>query len=124
VKEFLDASGTGSVSSRDLETVSGLSRFTLTRQFKSVFATSPHRYLVMRRLGRGRQLLARGYSIADTAAMTGFSDQSHFHRHFLKAFGLTPGRWRKLVHGDTADKGGRDWRATLAFSPQSKTNPA
>ncbi|RUV14252.1 helix-turn-helix domain-containing protein, partial [Mesorhizobium sp. M1A.F.Ca.IN.022.04.1.1] len=34
---------------------------------------------------------------AETAVAAGFSDQSHFNRHFKKAFGLTPGRWATLV---------------------------
>lgn len=105
VKELLDASLVEAVSSKDLEAISGLDRFTLTRQFKSAFATSPHRYLVMRRLGHGRRLLVEGHSIADAAATTGFADQSHFHRQFVKAFGLTPGHWRRLVQGDTASGG-------------------
>lgn len=96
-RDFLDASTTEAVTSGDLETASGLDRFSLTRQFKALLGTSPHRYLLMRRLARGRHLLAAGESIAEAAAATGFFDQSHFHRHFLKAFGVTPGRWRNLA---------------------------
>jgi len=94
---FLDASISETVTSTDLEAISGLDRFTLTRQFKSAFGTSPHRYLVMRRLGRGRQLLTDGLAIAEAAMAAGFGDQSHFHRQFAKAYGMTPGQWRRLT---------------------------
>ncbi|TIW24804.1 MAG: AraC family transcriptional regulator, partial [Mesorhizobium sp.] len=40
--------------------------------------------------------------LAQIAIAAGFSDQSHFNRHFKKAFGVTPGRWSALVHGSSA----------------------
>ena len=90
-------SSTAGRSSDELEAISGLDRFTLARQFRLRFGTSPHRYLTMRRVAAGRRLLASGQAIADVAAETGFADQSHFHRHFLKTFGMTPGRWQRLA---------------------------
>ncbi|WP_244513470.1 AraC family transcriptional regulator [Devosia insulae] len=97
VAELLNHAGLQPIRSDELEAVSGLDRFTLARQFRARFGTSPHRYLTMRRVTQGRRLLAAGQSIANVAAETGFADQSHFHRHFLKAFGMTPGRWQRLV---------------------------
>jgi AraC-like DNA-binding protein len=97
VEEYLHQATLRPPRSEELEAVSGLDRFTLARQFRARFGTSPHRYLNMRRLTHGRQLLAAGRPIADVAAETGFADQSHFHRHFLKAFGMPPGRWQRLV---------------------------
>lgn len=97
VAERLNHAGLQPIRSEELETVSGLDRFTLSRQFRARFGTSPYRYLTMRRVTEGRRLLAAGQSIASVAAETGFADQSHFHRHFLKAFGMTPGRWQRLV---------------------------
>ncbi|MDJ0742612.1 MAG: helix-turn-helix domain-containing protein [Xenococcaceae cyanobacterium MO_167.B27] len=32
-------------------------------------------------------------SIADVAAETGFSDQSHLHRYFKRIVGVTPGQY-------------------------------
>ncbi|MER8372303.1 AraC family transcriptional regulator [Mesorhizobium sp. M1406] len=99
VREFITRNSLEPISSNDLELVSGLDRFALTRQFKALFGTSPHRYQIMRRLSIGRRLIGSGQAISDVAALTGFADQSHFHRHFTKAFGLTPGRWKKLATG-------------------------
>jgi len=84
------------VSSEELETVSGLDRYTTARQFRKFLGTSPHRYLVMRRLDRAKHLLSQGGSLADAAADAGFADQAHFTRHFKKTFGMTPGRWVAL----------------------------
>lgn len=92
-QEFLDANITGPVDSTELEAVSGLSRYSLTRHFRACLGTSPHRYQGMRRLERARHLMARGHGLADVAAESGFADQSHMTRQFKRAYGQTPGRW-------------------------------
>jgi AraC-like DNA-binding protein len=61
-----------------------------------LLGTSPHRYLVMRRLGRAKQLLLAGSRLAGAAVESGFADQAHLTRHFRDAFGITPGRWLAL----------------------------
>jgi len=38
------------VHSSELEPITGLTRYELARQFRTVLGTSPHRYLLMRRL--------------------------------------------------------------------------
>lgn len=85
------------VRSDELEAVTGLDRYALSRHFRAAFSTSPHRFLVMRRLQRGRRMIENGEPLAEIAAATGFADQSHFNRHFKKAFGMTPGRWAALT---------------------------
>ncbi len=94
--DFLQAHSDRQVTSDELEAVSGLDRFTLARQFRSCLGTSPHRYLVMRRLERARAMIGSGRSLVEIALETGFSDQAHFTRHFKKASGMTPGRWANL----------------------------
>ncbi|MGE4527976.1 MAG: AraC family transcriptional regulator [Rhodospirillaceae bacterium] len=96
-RDYLDAHAVRGVASEDLETVTGLSRYTLSRHFRAALATSPHRYLLMRRLQHARGLLETGTPLAEAAAETGFADQSHFHRHFKRTFGLTPGQWAALI---------------------------
>lgn len=96
-RAYLDAHAFYLVRSKELETVSGLDRFTLARQFKALFGTSPHRYLMMRRLQHARHFLQTGRALADVAVATGFSDQSHFNRRFKDAFGMAPGQWKALV---------------------------
>jgi AraC-like DNA-binding protein len=84
------------IRSEVLEAATGLDRYELARQFRRVLGTSPHRYLIMRRLDRAKYLMATGGRLADVAADAGFADQAHFTRHFRKAFGMTPGRWLAL----------------------------
>ena len=96
-RDFLAANLDRSVRSEELEGASGLDRYALARHFRALFGTSPHRFLVMRRLQRARSMIAAGEPLAEVASATGFADQSHLTRHFKKAFGVTPGRWATLI---------------------------
>jgi len=96
-RTFLDAAAAGAIADGDLETASGLDRWSLARQFRRAFGVSPHRYLVLRRLDRARDLIRRGMPLAEAAHEAGFSDQSHMTRRFRDAYGMPPGRWRMLL---------------------------
>ncbi|HUN46015.1 MAG TPA: AraC family transcriptional regulator [Stellaceae bacterium] len=77
----------------DLEREAGLDRWTLARQFRAAFGTSPTRFRTLRQLDRARALLKRGTPLAEAALEVGFADQCHMTRHFKRAYGLSPGRW-------------------------------
>ncbi len=82
----------------ELERLSGLDRWTLARQFRAAFGTSPSRFRTCRQLASAQQLIGQGVPIAQAAADAGFADQSHFSRHFKRAYGFTPGRWVSMLH--------------------------
>ena len=98
-RDYLEENVERAVRSDELEAVTGLDRYALSRHFRATYSTSPHRFLLMRRLQRARRMIEAGEALAEIAIAAGFSDQSHFNRHFKKAFGLTPGRWSALVRG-------------------------
>jgi AraC family transcriptional regulator len=76
--------------------VARLSPYHFARQFKAATGLPPHRYVIMRRVERAKQLLQAGtdLSLAEVAAQAGFSDQSKFCHHFRSLVGVTPGRFR------------------------------
>jgi AraC-like DNA-binding protein len=98
-RQFLDAERTRVVHSRELESITGLTRYDLARQFRAMFGTSPYRYLLMRRVDFARQRMRQERSLVEVACDAGFADQAHFTRVFARAVGLTPARYRALTAG-------------------------
>jgi len=72
----------------------GMSREGFSRKVRQTHGISPQEVGMIARLNNARRLLQAGHDIAAAAADSGFSDQSHLGRHFLRAFGVTPGRYR------------------------------
>jgi AraC-like DNA-binding protein len=96
VKEFLDDLPEADVSLDELARLAALSPYHLTRSFQKQFGLPPHAYQIQSRLRLARKMLKQGHSISNTAQVCGFHDQSHFHRHFKKANGYTPGQYLKM----------------------------
>ena len=94
-RAFLD-SRRAIVRSAELEAVTGLSRYELTRQFRASYGTSPYRYSLLRRLDFARKQVRAGRPLAELALTAGFADQAHFTRMFRSAYGITPGRYARL----------------------------
>jgi AraC-like DNA-binding protein len=84
----------------ELEGATCHDRWQLSRDFRAMFGTSPYRYLILRRLDRARRMMLDGHANAEAAVACGFADQSHFIRHFRRAFGLTPTAWFNLIVHD------------------------
>lgn len=97
-KEHLDAEFSEQIHLAELAKISGLSSFYFLRSFRKATGLTPHEYLCNLRVERARKLLASGASIAESAAQTGFFDQSHLHRHFRRILGITPGQYRAILY--------------------------
>ncbi|WP_230534500.1 helix-turn-helix transcriptional regulator [Microvirga roseola] len=91
VQEVIDDDPTAPVTLAELARASGLSRFQVVRGFSHAFGLTPHAYLVQRRIDLARQLITGGAALADAALDSGFADQSHVTRHFVRRFGFPPG---------------------------------
>lgn len=96
VKEFLDDFPQADVSLEDLAKLSGISPYHMVRSFQKEYGLPPHAYQIQSRLRLARKLLRQGHSISNAAQQCGFHDQSHFHRHFKRAMGYTPGQFLKM----------------------------
>jgi AraC-like DNA-binding protein len=67
-----------------------LNSFYIIRLFKSQMNMTPHTFLLNLKINNSKEFLKKGYSLVDTALECGFTDQSHFHRNFLKIVATTP----------------------------------
>ncbi|OIQ77529.1 arabinose operon regulatory protein [mine drainage metagenome] len=75
----------------------GLSPWHFNRAFSSEVGLPPHAWRNQWRLAQAKTLLRRGQAPVEVAAALGYADQSHLHRHFKRAFGVTPGAYGKNV---------------------------
>ncbi|MBN3855514.1 MULTISPECIES: helix-turn-helix domain-containing protein [unclassified Paraburkholderia] len=94
MKALLAADLTTQLRVADLGVAVGLSPFHATRLFTQATGLPPHAWRTQLRLQRALAPLRAGVSVADVAAAQGFTDQSHFTRHFRRMFGVPPGRWQ------------------------------
>ncbi len=79
------------ISLDDMARIARLSPYHFSRCFKAMTGTSPHQYLIERRVEHARKLLLNSdHSLANIALQSGFSDQSHLTRHMKRLLGVTP----------------------------------
>ncbi|TFW13656.1 AraC family transcriptional regulator [Massilia arenosa] len=95
-RQLLEASLATGITLDELERACGRDRWSLSRDFRVLYGTSPYRYLSLRRLDLVRAQLRQGLPLAAAALNAGFADQSHMTRQFTRAFGLPPARWLAL----------------------------
>jgi AraC family transcriptional regulator len=83
---------------RQLSAELGVHPVHLTRTFRAFLRCTPGEYLRAWRLDRAARALTQGHrTLAQIAFENGFTDQSHLNRHFARAYGVSPGRYRKLT---------------------------
>lgn len=81
----------------DLAEAAGVHPVYLARGYRRWLGAAPGDRLRTRRLERAADLLMRGRDpIGEIALASGFCDQSHLNRQFLKAYGVTPGEFARL----------------------------
>ena len=85
-----------------LATCAGLSVSHFSRCFRNSTGMTPHTYLMEQRLSKARVLLrSTRLPIAEIALCTGFSDQSHFTRHFHRRMNYAPHAYRQLATSES-----------------------
>lgn len=78
----------------------GLSRRSLTRQFKALTGTTVQAWLLSERLQLAQRLLEQtGSAIDQVAESAGFGSPESFRLHFRRAVGVSPTQWRRSFKG-------------------------
>lgn len=90
IQDYLRANYADTISLEQLAYIANLKPLRLLRVFRKEVGLPPHAYLVQVRVTRAKVLLSMAVPIAQVAADTGFTDQSHLTRHFKRLVGVTP----------------------------------
>jgi PAS domain S-box-containing protein len=99
--EYLHTHYSQPVTTRQLARKVGISISQFDRQFRKLFSTTLHQYLVRLRLQAAIRLLTIGEkSITEVAMEVGFYDHAHFTRTFTKLMGIAPLAYRKQYQSE------------------------
>lgn len=94
-KDLADARFAEPLGVDDLARAAGLSRAHFSREFRAAFGTSPHAYLLTRRLERAAAMLrTTDNSVAEICLAVGLTSVGSFTTSFKRAFGKTPTAYR------------------------------
>lgn len=72
-----------------------LNKIALMRMFTNATGLPPRRWQRTKRIEAARRMLKDGLPAAETAYLTGFSDQAHLTRWFGRAYGISPVQFAK-----------------------------
>jgi AraC family transcriptional regulator len=95
VRDYVASNLAKDLSLADLAALSGTSPHYFAELFRQSTGMSPHRFVLVRRIDRAKELLRnQALSVLDVALQTGFTSQSHFTKVFRRLAGPTPSRYR------------------------------
>jgi AraC-like DNA-binding protein len=116
VLDHIESSLATPLRNRELAALVGFSEFHFNVAFRNSLGTSPHEFLIRRRIERAQQLmLSTRMPLCDIAAECGLADQAHLSRLFRKFVGETPAAWRRSRFAGAAGlSGGAARRSTIA----------
>lgn len=96
VKDFVESSLDQDLTLESLAQEAGYSRAHFLRMFRESTGTTPHQYVMQRRIAHAEKLLAANHlGVAEIAFACGFSSQAHFTLAFKKQTGVTPAEYRR-----------------------------
>jgi AraC-like DNA-binding protein len=93
--DYLLAHLADNISLDEIAAAAGAPRFRVLRLFRAAFGAPPHRFQLAHRIVLARRLLESGRTASNVALATGFVDQAHLHRCFVRTLGITPGRYAR-----------------------------
>lgn len=82
-----------------LQEISGLNKFSIIRNFKKLYTTTPTAYHLQYRVAEAKRLLSKGADVFEVCDELRFYDQAHLIREFKKMYGITPGSYIEQLKG-------------------------
>ncbi len=93
--EFIDAHIGADLSVATLAGRLGMSPYTFSKLFKAKVESSPHSFVLSRRIQRAELMLGGPLALSEIALSVGFASQSHFTEAFRRRTGRTPSKARR-----------------------------
>lgn len=90
VKKYIHDNYQQDIKLQDIADAATISRFYLSRLFKSKTGENIRDYILRTRLEKAKELLQRGHSVKEAAFKTGFNDSAYFSKCFKKETGISP----------------------------------
>src|SRR5262245_22255892 len=95
-RRFIDESYQLPLDLTEISRQACLSRYHFLRLFRDAFNTTPHQYLIQRRIQKAKELLrSRSLSITDVCFEVGFESLGSFSALFHKRVGQPPATYRR-----------------------------
>ena len=114
---FIEARLDRPIHLKELSEICKLSTAYFCRAFKRTFNTTPHSYIVRKRLAKAETLmLTTDVVLSEIAILCGFTDQAHLCKLFRQQYGQSPAAWRR----ERTEASGRRANAT----PLSMVRPS
>lgn len=98
VRECLHSTEGARMDLDSLAKATGMSRFQVLRSFRRRYGLTPHAYQLCLRVALARQMLVEGFSVTQASAECGFTDPSHFARHFKRTVGISPKQYARTSY--------------------------
>ncbi|WP_320176028.1 AraC family transcriptional regulator [Maridesulfovibrio sp.] len=93
VKEYIEQNFKNKITLNDLAETACLNPFHLQKLFVNRYGLSPQEQIISYRIYEAKTRIQSGEALIEAALNSGFSDQSHFSRHFKRIIGISPGRF-------------------------------
>ena len=94
-KDLADHRYTEALDVEDMARAAGLSRAHFSREFKQAFGTTPHAYLLTRRLERAAALLrTTDRTVTEICLAVGLQSIGSFTTSFTRTYGKSPAQYR------------------------------
>jgi AraC-like DNA-binding protein len=96
-RRYIDERFAQGISLSQLAEHVSLSPYYLLRVFRAEVGMPPYAYLESVRIRQAQRLIETGKPLAEVAAETGFSSQSHLTHRFKQIIGVTPGHYARQL---------------------------
>ena len=122
-EEYIAAHLTDELDPADVAQRSGYSYFHFCHVFRAVTGRGLSRYILEKRMGLAKTLLAGGKSVTYAATEVGFSTAAGFTRAFTRLFGIPPSKYRASMLSAGRDvKGEGSMQPTIIKKPSFKVS--